>query len=1236
LDADDQPCSILDAGVRTFEAGVEASYDEMLQGKQQSKAANRRSKRGPRRQFWRRAWRRYKILKCLVSGGLLRDAEGPNPDEFDLHDPADQDRFLKGVDELLRKRLRPAKGDSRRHLWEQIWPYELRASALERGLDPLELGRAFYHLAQRRGFLSNRKTDTTDDNDPPKKRKKKTKADNAPSDADADDRTATADAKEAKEDTKKVKETITRLGQEMEKTIPDPRFRTLGFYFARHVNPEEQRIRGPGRWTGRLEMYEPEFKAICDAQAAYYPELAEGGSFRKELHDAIFYQRPLKPSGHLVGHCDLEPGRKRAIQALPIAQRFRLLQKVNDLKVRAPDGTAELPLDAGQREKLIKTLTDEGDRTFKQIRKLLDFIEPKISKETKAVEVSGHVFNLERGGEDRIPGDRTAARIHACDKTAPGIKQRWTDMSERLKGELVVALVDYERADALVEHVQERFGFTAEQAAALSKTRLEESRCAFSFRALHGLDKGPNTIKGLVSRMNDGTSLETARRAYLDDRAKLWESRHPAQQFPRPQAFDLLPRVLATDWKHVPPTDKHGRGRRRRGKRKPLEPRPEIVRIAAPAFKNARDLRNPAVTRALAELRKVLNALIRRYGKPARIHVELAREMKKTPLQREVVWTNNRLRQEDRKAAKSAIRMCQEIGISEPTDDDAVKWLLAEECNWQCPYTGKTITARTLYSSPQFQIEHIIPRSVSLDNTFENLTLCDVDYNERIKRKQTPFQAAGNTSSWPEILARVKRFKNRRRAVKNPNRKAKKRVTVEERANPKAERFAWTPEQVKKFYDDEFTPRQLTDTQYAARLAMQYLGMLYGGETDRRGVTDERGVRRVQPSSGGVTAILREEWGLNAVIPGLPDSPAHKEPVNIRLDEKLRTDHRHHAIDAIVIACTGPKTVQLLSDAARRVELAELRREDLRDGQGRRRKRFDVLNPPWGTQQSFSGAVKAVVGGLNVSRRPERKIQGPLHAETNYSKEIKLDAVACRRQRVPLTALSEKDILADNVIADTRVKQAIRAKWEQLGRGKPKDAFKSEASHPRMLPSRKRPNAPPGPPIHTVRINVPDRPLPVGHGSSRRFVLPGKNTIHHAVIVEGQTRQGPRWRVETVSRLDVQRRRRRGLPVIQKDWHPDQLRMWLCKDDCIEMDDGAGTRRVFIVKMISKSGSATDIKVRLHHDARTDDHINQAGERAKFRIRSADTLRQRDARKVLVTPLGEIVYEDKQHRNAND
>ena len=134
-----------------------------------------------------------------------------------------------------------------------------------------------------------------------------------------------------------------------------------------------------------------------------------------------------------------------------------------------------------------------------------------------------------------------------------------------------------------------------------------------------------------------------------------------------------------------------------------------------------------------------MNACVRLFGKPQRVRIELATELKKPRKEREATWKSNRERQKIRDAA--TLRIMKEAGIKSPTRTDKEKYILAEECNWICPYTGKPITMATLFQSPQFDVEHIVPLSVSLDNGFRNKTLCHHEFNRHIKRNMTPFES---------------------------------------------------------------------------------------------------------------------------------------------------------------------------------------------------------------------------------------------------------------------------------------------------------------------------------------------------------------------------------------------------------------------------------------------------------------------------------------------------------------
>mgnify|MGYP001310492466 FL=1 len=258
------------------------------------------------------------------------------------------------------------------------------------------------------------------------------------------------------------------------------------------------------------------------------------------------------------------------------------------------------------------------------------------------------------------------------------------------------------------------------------------------------------------------------------------------------------------------------------------------------------DLRNPIVNRALWEVRKVVNALIRVYGKPQKIKIEMARELKGSKREREELQYRQRQNEEEnKKAREELIRM----GILNPSRDDIIKYKLWQECGQVCPYTGRPISQNALFGPhPEFQVEHILPYSRSLDDSFMNKTLCAVDENRR-KSGRTPYEFYGETEQFEQILHRI--------AVL---------------PYPKRRRF-WQ----KEVELDKFIQRQLNDTRYISRKVCEYLKLL--------GCT-------VQGTRGQVTAELRHQWGLNSILD------------DTDLGEKKRDDLRHHAIDAAVVAVT--------------------------------------------------------------------------------------------------------------------------------------------------------------------------------------------------------------------------------------------------------------------------------------------------------------------------------------------
>lgn len=1068
------------AGVRVFEAGVEGDIEA---GKDQSRAVARRNARLQRRQIWRRARRQARVFQILQSAGLLPDGDPSNMGRGAILGPLDQELRTKFAN----------NGD---HLGQQVWLYRIRAEALDRRLDPYELGRAFYHLAQRRGYKSNRLMDADDEDD-----------------------------KELGE----VKQGISALDAEMEQS----RSRTLGELFAKQFVPYQQGRRIRQRWTARRH-YESEFDQIWAAQLkhGFSPEVLTP-KLRRRLRRSLFRQRPLKSASHLVARCELEPGARRAALALPIAQRFRLLQKVNDLLVTMPDGEIRR-LDAEQRRTLIHDLATDGDRTFAAVRKLLGFKAPKEVREKgdpdRKTRIPGHTFNLERGGEEKLPGDRTGQKLRSL------FGRQWDELDEADQRLIVCDFLEYTQPDGLEARLRDHWKLNFDSERLRKTKKLESARAAYSRKAL----------ERLVARMEDGTSFATARKEIY------------------PGSFNA-----------------------------------DTPEIALPPVRQAlRDLRNPAVERALTELRKVVNELIRRHGKPDEIHVELARDLKKPRKLR--IADSNMMRDRQKDADRIYAEIRQACPWFRKARQDAgpeiLRWRLAEECNWECPYTGKAITPGTLLGSePQFDVEHIIPLSMCLEDNPLNKTLCELHENRHVKRKRSPCEAyAQNPEPWHAILGRVSRFRGK-------DREAKMR------------RFQMSSEQIREFYGGTFPIRSLNDTKYAAKLAKQYLGRLYGGECDRDGR------RRVFAVTGGSTWFLRQEWGVEAIIPQLAETGrAIVLPPELRDGGKDRADHRHHAIDAAVIALTSQSTIKRLADAAERLERQPQK--------GRRR--FVQVPLPW---PGFYDELKEAVDRIVVSHRPDRRVAGKLHADTLYSKPFPtVDPRTGKPStehhvRKLLSKLSRSELEGDKIV-DPIVRAVVRAAWEKRGKGEPFKVFADAAQDPCMRCRQDGPDCACTPqpgkvPIHKVRVVVGGQMQAVGTGPRLRYTDSGKDTLHHTVIVARKNKKGvEKWEDHPVDRLEVHRRKAAGEPIIRTDYGEDaRVVMWFCKGDVIEMDDPV---RGGISACMMKSISQANIVFGLHCDARTRDEIRSAGQRSEFEIRTAEQFKKRNATKMSISPTG--------------
>lgn len=1048
-------------GVRIFEEGVE---DYGRGEKEQSRAVQRRTARLARRQLMRRARRMNKVFHLLQRVGLLPPfADGEIVASGGIQ-PA-RDRLFKRLDAALSVTLESRVAPGHRRRAHELLPYALRAHALERRLDPHELGRALYHLAQRRGFLSNSKADDSDD-----------------------ERGA-------------VKKGISELQAALDARGPGT---TLGQYFWNEIDASRARIRQ--RWTKR-DMYRQEFDRIIQMQRQHHAGILTI-EFCAKLETALFHQRPLRSQSGLIGTCELESGaeyvdqhgaiqktrrRRRAPECLPVCRRFRIVQDVVNLRVQVSEDE-ERPLTQAERDRLVGELLVKEELTKGLIKRLLGL---KASMK----------LNLEASGKGGLKGDRTNAALRDI------FGERWAGLTDSQRELVVLELWNAKDNETFITRAREHKGIwqmlapTKAEASALDDVPLGGTYLNLSRRA----------AERLLPEMERGSAFATAVQTVYGRRV----------------ARDALA--------FLPPVDK--------------------------VFGS---LRNPAVQRALSELRRVVNTIIREYGKPTRIHLELARDLKKGKEDRQRIQKTNR--ENEGRRAKAAERITREAGIADPTGEQVLRVRLWDECGGQCPYTGRAIGFAQLFGG-DVDIEHIIPYSRSLDDSYLNKTLCFADFNRSQKGNRTPFEVFhSDPQRYEEVLARLRHCKNENGMPEQ-----------------KLERFQLTTQACEEFLED-FKSRQLNDTRYASLWAREYLMQVFGGDTVR-GV-DAAGNTRLIVGNGTITALVRRTLGIDrilydaikkeqALVRGAGVSP------DIWVDKRM--DHRHHAVDAVAIALTDAAVMQRLSKNAEQAW-------------NERRKRIGTMAAPWA---GFEDDVRGCVEPMVVSFRIDNRVRGPLHAETIYSPRrdeqgVRVPDGGYTHVRKKVESLTKGDL---EEIVDPMVRACVIRHLDGRDPAKVIDRERPE-SYP-SLPTKSGSSMP----IRRVRVRKGGTTRTVGNAHRARDVQNAEN--HHLSVIDAASKSGRSGvRYEVTPLHEAVRRKAAKTPVVFRD---PSLRCTIQRNDLVELTLADGRTRLCRVTGINDK--------EFEGCWMTEARLKAERERVRTSPKAFVELK---CRKVVVTPIGVV------------
>jgi CRISPR-associated endonuclease Csn1 len=399
---------------------------------------------------------------------------------------------------------------------------------------------------------------------------------------------------------------------------------------------------------------------------------------------------------------------------------------------------------------------------------------------------------------------------------------------------------------------------------------------------------------------------------------------------------------------------------------------------AARAEVNIEDIRNPTARKAVSELVKQVKALVHEFGLPDRIHVELARDVGKGAEERDKITAE--IEKKNKERDRMRVRFAELVGRAPQGRDEMLRFELWHEQNGRCLYSDTEISPLQLVATDNsVQVDHILPWSRFGDDSFTNKTLCLASANAA-KRNRTPYEWFTAEKTAPEFAAYE-------RCVESClGMKGRKKRGFYLRRNA-AE------------VEERFRARNLGDTRYATRLALDLLARLYADD----------GKRHVLARPGALTAKLRRGWGLEG----------------LKKDEKgaRRPDDRHHALDAIVVAACSEAMLNSLTRAFQRAEL-----------EGRARD-FSALDQPW---PGFREAAQNAFNGVFVARAERHRARGEAHAAT-IRQVRERDGKLVVFERKAVDALTLKDLVrVKDADRNEAVIGSLRA-WIEAG--KPKDAL---------------------------------------------------------------------------------------------------------------------------------------------------------------------------------------------------
>ena len=801
--------------------------------------------------------------------------------------------------------------------------------------------------------------------------------------------------------------------------------KTVGQYFAEQLR-QNQSESPTGGISYRIkdqifsrQRYIDEYDQIMAAQRVHYPDILTDEFIRMLRDEVIFMQRPLKSCKHLVSLCEFEKQERvmRVQQDDGKGGRQLVERKVKFGPKVAPKSSPLFQLcriyEAVNNIRLTRPDGSPRDITPEERAKIVVHLQSSASLSFAALKKllkEKAIIADQLTSKSGLKGNSTRVALAAA-------LQPYPQYHHLLDMELETRMMTVQLTDEETGEVTER------EVAVVTDSYVRQPLYRL-WHILYSIEERDAMRRALITQLGmkeedlDGGLLDQLYRldfvkpGYGNKSAKFICKLLPQLQ----QGLGYSEACAAVGYRHSnSPTSEEIT------ERTLLEKIPLLQR---------NELRQPLVEKILNQMINLVNALKDEYGIDE-VRVELARELKMSREERERMAEGNRRREKENKAIAEKIREC---GLF-PTKSRIRKYMLWEEAGEQCLYCGQILTLSQCLNGDDMEVEHIIPKSVLYDDSYGNKT-CACRRCNKEKGNRTALEYIRAKGWEAEYMERIN-----------------ERLKEKKISYSKHQRLRWLKEDI----PSDFLERQLRLTQYISRQAMAIL---------------QQGIRRVSASEGGVTARLRSLWGYDDILHTLNldryDSMGETERVSregettekLRIkDWSKRKDHRHHAIDALVVASTRQGYIQRLNRVSSESE-REAMSGEIEVQKATKTDKLSLLER-WLTQRPHLSvrAVSDKVAEILISYRPGKRVvtrgrniylrhgkkcvqsgllvpRGPLSKETVYG-QITVNGEPQIVCKYDLHSLKAKDV---DYVVDLALRKRLKELLAQHG-GKEKEAF---------------------------------------------------------------------------------------------------------------------------------------------------------------------------------------------------